>query len=185
MNYSISVQPTPNPQAMKFVFNVPLKTTDTAVFKKEGAHTIPLVKAVFALEAQGITEVFLSGNFMTITRNTDQGWDEAESAIKHVLLSKIADHNPEFDTTKKEDTKKVDIADEELAKIDAILERTIRPALQRDGGDLQLVSLQDKILTISYQGACGCCPHAAYGTLFAIQNILNDQYDPDLEVRMG
>lgn len=38
----------------------------------------------------------------------------------------------------------------------------IRPILQADGGDIQLVSVDEKtgIVTVGLQGRCGCCPHA-------------------------
>ena len=71
-----------------------------------------------------------------------------------------------------------------IARLEAA-ERDRAQALQRDGGDLQVLALTGNILTISYEGACGCCPHAAMGTLFAIQNILQDQYRPDILVQMA
>ncbi|MBR4592567.1 MAG: NifU family protein [Elusimicrobiaceae bacterium] len=38
----------------------------------------------------------------------------------------------------------------------------IRPILQADGGDIQLVSVDEKtgIVTVQLQGRCGGCPHA-------------------------
>ena len=38
----------------------------------------------------------------------------------------------------------------------------IRPILQADGGDIQLVSVDEKtgIVTVGLQGRCGGCPHA-------------------------
>ena len=72
-----------------------------------------------------------------------------------------------------------------MAKINTIIEETIRPALQNDGGDMQVLSLEDNVLKISYQGACGCCPHAALGTLSAIQNVLREQHDPNIVVEIG
>ena len=99
-------------------------------------------------------------------------------------MSNIAGHGPDFDLA----ANKVGGGEPlsgELAKINAILDSTIRPALQRDGGDLQVLALTGNVLTISYQGACGCCPHAAMGTLFAIQNILQDHYKSDIVVEMA
>jgi NFU1 iron-sulfur cluster scaffold homolog, mitochondrial len=72
-----------------------------------------------------------------------------------------------------------------LDKINEIIEKSIRPALKRDGGDLQVVSFTGNTLKISYQGACGCCPHAAMGTLHAIQNVLREQYSKDIVVEMA
>lgn len=38
----------------------------------------------------------------------------------------------------------------------------IRPILQSDGGDIQLISVDEKtgIVTVGLQGRCGGCPHA-------------------------
>lgn len=77
------------------------------------------------------------------------------------------------------------MGNDNMSKINDIIEKTIRPALQRDGGDLQVIGLQGNTLKISYQGACGCCPHAAMGTLQAIQNVLREQYSPDIVVEMA
>ena len=76
-------------------------------------------------------------------------------------------------------------SDRKLNEINAIIEKSIRPALQADGGDLQVVGLDGRVLKISYQGACGCCPHAAMGTLSAIQNVLQKEYRPDIIVQMA
>jgi Fe-S cluster biogenesis protein NfuA len=42
-------------------------------------------------------------------------------------------------------------------KIEKALE-SIRPALQADGGDIQLVSIDDNIVKVRLSGACGGCP---------------------------
>ena len=71
----------------------------------------------------------------------------------------------------------------ELEKINNILNRTVRPYLRGDGGDLELISLENNTLKIKYQGACGSCPHAAQGTLFAIEDVLKKEYSPDIKVQ--
>ncbi len=74
---------------------------------------------------------------------------------------------------------------EDLEKIDEILNNTIRPAMQADGGDLELIGYDEekKILTIKYQGACGSCPMSTMGTLTAIKEILAKQFDPAIDVK--
>jgi Fe-S cluster biogenesis protein NfuA len=42
-----------------------------------------------------------------------------------------------------------------------VIER-IRPALQMDGGDIEIVSIQEPNLTVKLVGACHGCPSAAY-----------------------
>jgi Fe-S cluster biogenesis protein NfuA len=37
---------------------------------------------------------------------------------------------------------------------------TIRPALQADGGDIELVSVENGVVKVRLRGACGSCPMA-------------------------
>ena len=183
MEFTITVQPTPNPNALKFVLNVPLKSTDSAVFKTaENAKDVPLAAAI--LKTPHVSEVYFSGKFLTVTQTGEANWDELEPQLKAVIQANIASHNPDFDLSTQKPSGTVPLSGE-LAKINDILDSTIRPALQRDGGDLEVISLEGDVLTISYQGACGCCPHAAMGTLYAIQNILQDQYKTGIQVQMA
>ena len=34
----------------------------------------------------------------------------------------------------------------------------IRPLLQQDGGDIELISGEGAVVTVKLKGACGCCP---------------------------
>lgn len=70
----------------------------------------------------------------------------------------------------------------EMQKIEEILDRTIRPGLQGDGGDIDLIKYEDKKVYVSYQGACGTCPSSTTGTLMAIEGILKEEMDPEIEV---
>ena len=41
--------------------------------------------------------------------------------------------------------------------VEKVLE-TIRPALQADGGDIELVDIKDGVISVRLQGACAGCP---------------------------
>lgn len=73
----------------------------------------------------------------------------------------------------------------ELKKINDVIDENIRPFLQRDGGDLQVLNLTGNLLTISYEGACGCCPHAKMGTLMMIEEVLKEKYNKDIKVKIA
>ncbi len=182
MDQKVTVQPTPNPNALKFVLNTIVKSKDSAVFKR-GADAGKNVIGASILSLKGVTEVYFSSHFITVTQDGSADWSSLEREVTNVIMKNIVDHNPDFDAA--DGLKPVVQFGNDIQKIEQILDGTIRPALQRDGGDLQIISLDGKTLTISYQGACGCCPHAAMGTLYAIQNVLRDQYDPELVVEMG
>jgi Fe-S cluster biogenesis protein NfuA len=69
-----------------------------------------------------------------------------------------------------------------VREIDALLDERIRPYLASDGGWLEIMGLNDKTLQIRYQGACGSCPSSLTGTLMAIENMIKEEIDPDIEV---
>ncbi len=56
----------------------------------------------------------------------------------------------------------------------------IRPMLQRDGGDCELIAIEGKKVTIRFQGACQGCPGAAMTLKMGIERHLK-QSVPDLE----
>ena len=58
----------------------------------------------------------------------------------------------------------------------------VRPSLQADGGDIEIVDIQDQVLTINYEGACVSCSSAQFGTLEAIRSIIRDEYSAEMEV---
>lgn len=66
-------------------------------------------------------------------------------------------------------------------KIKAKLEE-IRPMLQADGGDLELVSIEDTTVNLRLKGACGGCPHATVTIKQGIERILRDQVDENITV---
>ena len=44
-----------------------------------------------------------------------------------------------------------------VEKVQEVIDK-IRPALQRDGGDVELVSVEDGVVKVRLQGACKGCP---------------------------
>ena len=184
IDYKIMVQGTPNPNALKFVVNAPVKTAGNVTYHNaEECHKNPLARKIFSIP--NISEVYFFDNYITITQDGSADWDTIEEQVKSNILENIAVHDPNFEA--QELIKKAAPAqtDPELIKIDAIINKTIRPYLQMDGGDLQIVALEGSVLRINYQGACGACPSSAMGTLKAIENLLKDEYNPEITVELA
>jgi len=47
-----------------------------------------------------------------------------------------------------------------FGKVQKVLDEEIRPALQMDGGDAELISVEDGVVQVKLQGACSGCPMA-------------------------
>ena len=56
----------------------------------------------------------------------------------------------------------------------------IRPMLQRDGGDCELVEIDGKVVKLRLQGACKGCPGAAMTLKMGIERHMKEQI-PELE----
>lgn len=59
-------------------------------------------------------------------------------------------------------------------KVKAVLEN-IRPMLQRDGGDVELVDVVDGVVRVKLKGACGCCPMSTVTLKQGIERYLKQQ----------
>ncbi len=44
-----------------------------------------------------------------------------------------------------------------VEQIKEVIEQ-VRPSLQADGGDVEFISYEEKIVKVELQGACGSCP---------------------------
>jgi Fe-S cluster biogenesis protein NfuA len=178
----VFVEQTPNPNALKFILDRDVKKSGKITYiHAEECHNNDLARVLFSV--QNVTQVYFSENVITITQNGNGDWDLIEKGVKEIIHEKIATHNSDFDIRVDEEARRAAMP-LAIQEIEAILDRTIRPGLRGDGGDLDVTEYdkEKKLLTVRYQGACGSCPSSAAGTLMAIQGILRDEFDPEIEV---
>lgn len=56
-------------------------------------------------------------------------------------------------------------------RVEATLEK-IRPSLQVDGGDVELVDVNDGVVTVHLTGACGTCPMSTMTLRLGVERML-------------
>lgn len=183
-----SIQPTPNPNAFKFLVDVPLAKPgqSLAYAKPEQARSDVLAQAMFAIP--GIDTLFFCDNFVTVSMTGQADWRAIAEQVTRLLES----HEPEPAAPAAAAAADDPLATlpkggdpEVMARINALLDDRVRPALAGDGGGLQVMGLEGKTLFIRYQGACGSCPSSTAGTLMAIQRLLQSEVDEELVVTMS
>jgi Fe-S cluster biogenesis protein NfuA len=71
----------------------------------------------------------------------------------------------------------------ETAVLEAL--EAIRPALQSDGGDIRVLSLDEAtgVLDVELMGACGSCPMSTMTLKQGVERILKDRVEGLTEVR--
>jgi Fe-S cluster biogenesis protein NfuA len=177
----VRVQPTPNPNALKFVVNVPVKTEGKATYSKPSeAVGVRLAEDLFAIT--DVRQLHFFENVITVTYADMADVDTLKLEVTAVLQSRLPIHDPNFLIEEEKKQKDRSMLSPELQKIEEILDNTVRMYLQGDGGDIQVIALKDHNLEVRYEGACGTCPSSTSGTLEAIQGILQEQFDPALQV---
>jgi Fe-S cluster biogenesis protein NfuA len=70
------------------------------------------------------------------------------------------------------------------AMYDEVLEvlDKLRPFLQRDGGDVELVDVEDGIVKLKLMGACGSCPSSTITLKAGIERALVEEVEGVQEV---
>ncbi|OGO41471.1 MAG: hypothetical protein A2137_03850 [Chloroflexi bacterium RBG_16_58_8] len=59
-------------------------------------------------------------------------------------------------------------------KVEAALDK-VRPALQADGGDVELVDVKDGVVTVRLTGACGGCPMSTMTLRMGVERVLRQE----------
>ena len=177
---NVHVQPTPNPNALKFIFDKNVKDNGYSNYRTPmecGENNL----AVNLFTIRGIDQLHFFENTITITKFGYENWDDIEPKLMKTFDEYLPAHNSSYEEIDPEAERRKNLTPE-LKEIEEILDRTIRPGLQADGGDLITVSLEDDVLLIQYQCACGTCPSSTTGTLEAIRSILRNEYNPNIDV---
>jgi len=67
-------------------------------------------------------------------------------------------------------------------KLEAVLDK-IRPAIQADGGDVELINIrEDKVVEVRLKGACNGCPMATLTLKAGIERIVKEEIPEVVEV---
>ncbi|MFL6227358.1 MAG: NifU family protein [Pyrinomonadaceae bacterium] len=185
-----NIEETPNPNAVKFVLKEPVSNGAARSFRDAAeAQTDDLSRALF--EVGHVVSVFYMGNMITVEKDEEEDWDDLLPRLAVPIRAAPAATGGAAAAAAAATTGAgamggalgaVMSDDPVLVRINEILDERIRPYLAADGGWLETVGLSDHTLTIRYQGACGSCPSSITGTLTAIEGMLKQEIDPELEV---
>ena len=179
------IEPTPNPNAMKFVLKEPLTWGISRSYENAGqAKDDKLASALFDIEH--VTSVFYVDHWITVTQDGKADWQELMRRLAVPIREAPGadEQSAELAAQASDAVKATDLSEADRARLDKInelLDEQVRPYLQGDGGDLYVLGIEGNRVTVHYQGACGSCPSSISGTLAGIENLLR-QVEPDIEV---
>ncbi len=187
---SVYAEMTPNPAVLKFVANKRLIEVDSVEFKNiEEAQPSPLAVKLFHYPF--VKEVFISGNYLAITRYDIVEWEDVTLEIREMVRDYLASGQPVLNASF---SRKVSTPDGEVpqaaapavhpdakspeewdhieSKIASLLDEYVRPAVEQDGGNIKFLQFDEGVVKVLMQGACSGCPSSTQTLKQGIHNLL-------------
>lgn len=176
----IQTESTPNPLTLKFMPGVKVHPTGTAFYTtKADAKGSPLAQKLF--DAGEVAAVFLSGDFLTITKKPETDWELLKPAILTTIMDHLVSGLPVvLESAQKIAAPRESDADPEIvAQIKELIDTRVRPAVAQDGGDIVYHDFVDGIVKLEMHGACSGCPSSTATLKQGIENMLK-HYIPEV-----
>lgn len=191
---NVYAESTPNPSALKFVSSRMLLFEGSVEYSSPlEAQISPLAQGLFSFS--GVKSVFISSNFITVTKEGEIDWYEISNILREyirgflmsgekVFLSNPLESSPEAE--KHNDTASATPEPIESPDLDnrilQLLEEYVSPAVAQDGGEIQFRSFRDGVVTVALRGSCSGCPSSTLTLKSGIENLLKSMMPEVKEV---
>ena len=178
----IQTEETPNPSTLKFLPGREVLPNGSVDFRSEqDAKKSPLAEALFNVD--GVVGVFLSDDFITITKRDDKDWHLMKPGLLGVIMEHFTANRPVIisdDENSKSDSSVKDEDEDVVLQIKELLYTRVRPAVAQDGGDIVFEDFTDGTVTVQMRGACAGCPSSTATLKMGIENMLR-HYIPEVK----
>jgi Fe-S cluster biogenesis protein NfuA len=195
MPIEVYAEMTPNPATMKFVADRMLIENGQQVeylSQDQSKESSPLATELFNFPF--VTGVFISANFVTLTKDDSLGWEmivmqlreyikewlsENELAVTHVPENLTVKHASEPSQVGKSDSPDYNSFDttEYDKEIRELLDEFVRPAVEQDGGAIDFKAFHEGKVYVQLRGACSGCPSSMMTLRGGIESLLKSKID--------
>lgn len=189
----IYMEQTPNPDALKFVTNILLLPQGSVNYNhKEAALYCPLAYQLF--DFSGVTNVFITTHFVTVTKNTEIDWWGIQNIVREFIRGfllagdAVFTRNPLPDAPEQNAAIAAEIEPAPKTqgpldeKIIALLDEYVRPAVAQDGGAIDFKSFDNGVVTLTLKGSCSGCPSSTQTLKAGIERLLTQMMPEVTEV---
>ena len=178
--FIIYSESTPNPGVMKFVSNKNLTTQSKEVSNINETTGWPLLKNIFSFPF--VNEIFISNNYISIKKHANVEWDYITNQIRIFIQEELNNNVKvcEIDYAEIPAESNKNMKSEFHIKVEQIINANIKPNIQMDGGDIELVSCEDGIIKVFLKGACSGCPSSQMTLKNGIETLLKEQFPNEI-----
>lgn len=193
----IQIEPTPNPDALKFLPNqriLPENITTPFIEYLNPRSTIsppyPSPLAAQLMNVDGVKSIFFGADFITVSKEEDANWAHIKPEIFALTTEAITSGQSIVSISEKKDGAEASGAaeadslaydendDEVVGMIKELLETRIRPAIQEDGGDIEFRGFEDGNVLLKLRGACRTCDSSTVTLKNGIEGMLMHYVSP-------
>ena len=190
--FTVYAEMTPNPNTMKFVSNRWLVTNDKSyeiLANQRVGGPSPLAEKLFNFPF--INGVFIASNFVTLTKSDIIEWQDVVMELRDFITEYL---NAEDGVVIREEflnAPKATVVNETASdntatnneaknftdfeqKIVEILDEYIKPAVESDGGAIELDSYKDGVVKVVLKGSCSGCPSSTMTLKAGIEQMLKN-----------
>ncbi len=155
----ITAEPIDN-QRCKFMVSVPVFSGGVRRFTApEEANGSPLAEAIFAIPGLSVSELIVSGNLVTVVKQSPAPWQSVGRAVGNAIRSTLSAGVPAVTATPKPASGAgAAVTDDALyEQVAKVFDEQVNPMVARHGGRVELIDVQDAVVMLRMGGGCQGC----------------------------
>lgn len=156
-------------------FFSPEKLTNGETIEAIDAKSIrksPLAENLF--DIGNISSILITPDMISVTKDEAADWEDIKPIILAEILEFLATQQPSSVAQENKSQEQT------LKQITALISARIRPAIQQDGGDIEFVKFENKIVYVKLKGNCVGCAYAMVTLKEGVEKLLK-KYIPEVQ----
>ena len=144
----------------KFVVSVPLHAGGVRRFgSPEDAKGSPLAEALFAIPGMGVSEVIVSGNIVTVVKQSPAPWQAVGKSVGAAIRFALGGATPPVAAASRPPAAAGKGADDDTLyeQVAKLFDSQVNPMVARHGGHVELIDVQDAVVMLRMGGGCQGC----------------------------
>ena len=155
----ITAEPIDN-QRCKFMVNVPVLAEGVRRFTGAGeAKGSPLAEAIFAIPGVGVSELIVSGNIVTVVKQSPTPWQAVGRVVGSAIRSALTADVPAVAPAARPRTGDASAVNDDALyeQVARVFDEQVNPMVARHGGHVELIDVQDAVVMLRMGGGCQGC----------------------------
>lgn len=152
-----------------------IKSGEMEFITAKSLRKSPLAEAIF--DFGGVESVLISADMVSVKKRADVQWEPLRSLVLAEIMNFVTTGEPAV--IEEKETSDADV----FERVCALTAARIRPAIQRDGGNISIDKFADGVVFVTLSGNCAGCPYAMITLKEGVEKILKTYIPQVKEVR--